>query len=298
MNKNVIVVLSVVMALVLGAGGCVTINPAPASQPPPSPPPNVTPPPISPEAQSPPSWRIPPVVPQEVLSVWNRQPPLESSPADVSGELFLKPNLHAGEGTEAGNMSNDGLSVGYSAFSAGSLQETARFPLKQDEWVDVIVSSLDVPVYCFVEQPGAVSFELQGRTSIPELARPVGFVEVPEDELFKSIIFAVFSGKRLYENHVTSTQKGTLFTSAYRLFACAGAGDYLLYFSNFNRQQGAQITYRVYRLGTTPSWGTTNYFATKLWPWMNRLAQMLISGEISLEEYRKAESEWLRQLMD
>jgi len=144
--------------------------------------------------------------------------------------------------------------------------------------------------------PGAISFALAlvGESCAPVLARRVGD---PEDEQYKSITFAVFCGKRLYENRVNSTPSGTLFTSAYRVFAYSGACDYVLSFSNFNRQKGSEITYRVYNVGIAPDWGDIHY-STTLNPWFNELDQLLISGKISQEEYREAESEWLRQLMD
>jgi subtilase family serine protease len=70
-----------------------------------------------------------------------------------------------------------------------------------------------------------------------------------------------------------------------------------MHFSNFNNQSGAEVTYRVYKLGTTSNWGG-NYSTAQLQPWFNELYQMSITGKISEDEYREAESEWLRQLTD
>ncbi len=300
MHVKAIIVLSALIVLSLCVQGCVAPTNHPSTSSPTS-----SPAPTMPEAQPVASIRTPspPKIPQEVLSIWNLQPPSESSPADLMGELSLKPNpdIAESEATKAGNMSYYVIHTPW--------QDTPRFQLKPNQWVDVIISSLDVPVYCLVEQPGAVSFQLQrihqepgkeGRQIIGGLAAtPAG---VPEDEQFKSITFAVLSGKRLYENHVTNTQGGALFTSAYRLFVGVGSGefadaDYIMHFSNFNRERGAEIAYRIYKLGTTSNWGES-YSAEQLQPWFYELYELSIAGKISDDEYREAESEWLRQLMD
>jgi hypothetical protein len=300
MSRNVIVVLSAMMVLTLCVQGCVV----PTNQPPTSSPASNPAPALS-ETQSAPSRSLPspPKIPQEVLMIWNLQPTLESSPADLTGELSLKPNpdIAEPEVTNAGNISY------YVAHTPW--QDTPHFQLKPNQWVDVIISSLDVPVYCLGEQPGAISFQLQRIHQEPgkECRQTIGGMAVKpvggtEDEQFNSLTFAVLSGKRLYENRVVGTQEGTFFTSAYRLFVGVGSeefadADYVIHFSNFNHQRGAEITYRLYKLGTTSNWGET-YAAEQLQPWFNELYELSISGKLSDDEYREAESEWLRQLAD
>jgi hypothetical protein len=93
---------------------------------------------------------------------------------------------------------------------------------------------------------------------------------------------------------VTGTEKGTIFTTAARIFAWKGATDYWFVFYNFNRQKKADITCLVYKLGITLGWGES-FWDTKMQPWLNDLYYMLVAGKISQEEYDQAEAKWLEQ---
>ncbi len=296
MLGKAIIVSSLLMVLTLCFQGCIVPGNPPSTASPSSSTPAFT------EAQSTPyKWSpSPPKIPQEVLSIWNLQPPSDDSLADLEGEISLKPNpdIAEAEVTNAGDMS---YSVVHTPW-----QDTPNFQLESNQWVDVIISSLNVPIY-FPEQGEGVSFQLQRIYEEPgkQGRQPIGGQTVAqtdanENEQFNSIAFAVSTGKRLYENRVTNSQEGILFTSAYRLFVGAGSeeftdADYIIHFTNYNHQQGAEINYRLYRLGVTSSWGES-YWTTQLQPWLNRLYEMYISGKISQEEYTEAENEWLRQL--
>ncbi len=127
------------------------------------------------------------------------------------------------------------------------------------------------------------------RTGFPQIAQKVG--EPPSRDKGVS---GPFQGKPLYENLVTNTEKGTIFTTAARILAWNGASEYWFTFYNWNRQKVADITCRVYKLGATPGWGNS-FWDAKMQPWLNERYYMLVSGEISQEEYDRAESRWLEQ---
>jgi hypothetical protein len=91
-----------------------------------------------------------PEVPQEVLSLWKSEPASVASPADIQDKITLKPNTASSSAQVSGDIS---LSV----IPAGTWQDSASFYLKEGQWVDVIVSSLDIPIYFNWEEPGAIS---------------------------------------------------------------------------------------------------------------------------------------------
>lgn len=270
MNKVTIIVVSLILALVLGLGGCIPVNPpaAPATESPVPPPVRVT------------TGVPPPEVPQEVLLLWKSEPASKGSTADVEDKITLQPNLATG----TKEVSED-ISLG--VIPKGSWQNSTSFYLKEGQWVDVIVSSLDVPVYYLTEEPGAASLKV---------ARWAEYEGKKVRSMFGQDMgpFSPFYGKLLYQNRVANTEKGTIFTTAARVFAWGGPGEYWFIFYNFSRQKEAQITCHVYKLGTTPGWGE-EYKNTQLQPWLNELYYMLVSGTLTEEEYDRAESQWLKQ---
>ncbi len=292
MNKIATIILTLILAMVVGLGGCVTISPLPETGPPIEPEPTEVAP--APEAASSPTTTAilaGPEVPQEVLLLWKSEPASPASPGDIQDKITLKPNTASGSTP----VSED---ISFSVIPAGSWQDSTSFYLKEGQWVDVIVSSLDIPVYFNWEEPGAISLtagcwtEYEGkkvRSSFPQMGQVVG--ETPSRD---AGVFGPFNGKPLYENLVTSTEKGTIFTTAARIFAWNGATDYWFVFYNWNRQKEADITCYVYKLSTTPGWGQ-GFWGAEMQPWLNELYYMLVSGEITEEEYDEAESRWLEQ---
>ena len=296
MNKVAIIIISLILAMAVGLGGCITINPpapalTPTPTPMPTPVPTPTPTPTPVPTPIPTPTPTPPEVPREVVSIWKSEPASLASPADIQDKITLKPNTASGS-TQA---SED---ISLSVIPAGTWQDSASFYLEEGQWVDVIVSSLDIPVYFNWEEPGAVSLtagcwaEYEGnkvRSGFPKMAQAVG--EPPSRD---TGVFGPFEGKPLYENLVTSTEKGTIFTTAARIFAWHGATDYWFVFYNWNCQKEADITCHVYKLSATPGWGHS-FWDAKMQPWLNELYYMLVSGEITEEEYDEAESRWLEQ---
>ena len=237
----------------------------------------------------------PPKAPQEVTSIWKSEPASVAFPPDIKDRFTLEPNTASGS-TEV----SEGLSI--SVIPRGTFQDSTSFDLEEGQWVDVIVFSLDIPVYFNWQEPRAISLKAEcrpaywsdekrkiGRSGFPITLQIVG--EPPSREMS---VFGPLSGKPLYENLVTSTEEGTIFITAARIFAWEGAGEYWFVSYNWNRQKAADVTCCVYKLSTTPGWGES-FCDAKLQPWLNELYRMKVSGEISEEEYDRAESQWLGQ---
>jgi hypothetical protein len=281
MNRKTIgLMLSLVLLLVVSTTGCITTNPSSIMQP-------TTEPPVKEnEVVSPPEGvSIPPLpeVTPEILSVWKAEPPSETYLPDMSGEIELQPNK-AGE--KNGEVNKEGVTMKVIA-TEGSHQDSEVFYLGEGQWIDIVVSSIDVPVYYLIEKPDAMTFqtvywaEIEGKRVRSTHSANMG-------------IFAPFYGKLLYENRISRTDKGTMFTTASRVFAWGGAGDYCISFMNFSTQKSCQIIYRIYKDGTTPDWGHS-YEDEKLQPWLDKLYQLHTSGKISQAQYDEAESQWLEQ---
>ena len=250
------IILSLLLAIAVGLVGCITIN-TPAATPAPE-------------------------VPQEVLLIWKLEPPTGAYPPNVVGEVTLLPNLASGELVEGG-----AISYGVVA-TAGSSADSMFFHLSEGEWIDVIISSLDTEVYFGAEVPGQAYSEICYDMSTPEV---IGSSSWNWKDISPA---APLYGKLLYENRITQTNQGKAFTTAVRLFAWEGEGDYFLSFINFSSEKGCEIAYRIYQVGTTLGWGRP-YREAKLQPWLNELYQLAISGKISHEEYYRTEAKWLEQ---
>jgi len=283
MNKLAVILLSIILSILVGLGGCVTIVPpaetAPARD-------------EVPQSYTPTSMPVPPEVPRKVISIWKSEPASLASTADIQDKITLIPNTAGGD-----TQVSENLSLG--VIPAGTWQDSTSFYLEEGQWVDVIVSSLDIPIYFNWEEPGAVSLDAScwtwyegkkvGTTILSQMLQPVG--QPPSRDMG---VFDPFQGKPLYENFATSTEEGTVFTTAGRVFASEGATEYWFTFTNWNNQKNADITCSVYMLDVTPGWGKS-MLDTKLQPWLNELYYLLVSGEITEEEYDKAESGWLEQ---
>lgn len=263
------------LAIILIFSGCITVTP-PISPPSPAQPEKPTPTPM------PVSIPTSPKVPQEVLAIWKLEPPSGALPPYVSGEASLSPNLAEGELVEGGEISYGVVAT------AGSCAESIPFHLNSEHWIDVIVSSLDTEVYFGEEKPNSISVSLNKDVSTLEVHGRAGL-----DFAGATGVFVPFYGKVLYGNKITHTSQGKLFTSAARFFVSQGEGEHLLMFTNFNKQRGCNIGYRVYLAGSTPGWG--KFAADKLSPWLTGLYTMCILGKISQEEYYEAEAEWIEQ---
>lgn len=287
MNKVCIVLLTLILTMAVGLGGCITVSP-PGGAPAPAPTPAAAPTP-TPEA-TPSPVPPPPEVPSEVLSIWKSPPVSEAYPPDVSGEVTLLPNRASGDRVERENITLEVF------LTRGAWQDSMDFHLDENQWVDVIASSTDTLIYYLTEEPGAAHLHTKHITwvEVEHSDKPYRQQCSLNPQNLHTDVFLPFYFKTLYENHVTSTDKGPLYTTAIRMFAWRGEGDYCVQFSNFSRKNGCEITYRIYMDGTTPSWGQV-YKETELQPWLNELYYMLVSGEITEEEYDEAESRWLEQ---
>jgi len=240
-------------------------------------------------------WNSPPV--SEVLSQISpgEWPVTISSvlpPPISAGNVTLKPNLVKNKLTESSSGNGD-LEVSFYGFSEGADQMSTKFYLEEGQWMYVVVSS-GVPINFQTTKPGGVSFNSHGWVQVSgyEMGKELGLVDIP------SVSHHPYSEKVIYENRTTSYvgsfYKTTLFSTAALIFAWGGAGDYAFEFTNFNSQKGANIQYRVYKLGATPAWGNT-YANTMLAPWLNELKRLRASGIISEDEYNKAIGQWLEQ---
>lgn len=273
------IILSLILAMALGLSGCITINPPETPSPP------ATPEPVPPPAPAPTSIPAPPDIPQEVLSIWKAEPVSGAYPPDISEHITLLPNLASGEGADYGDISLKVIAT------EGSWQNSLNFNLQEGQWLDVIASSTDTQVYFGIEKPDSVCFKINYDLTTQE---SVGSSSWDYNGIPKDSISAPLYGKTLYENWVINTDEGRMFTTSARLFAWEGAGNYYFDFTNFSSQEGCEITYCVYKYNITPGWGKL-YIETKLQPWLNDLYYLLVSGEITEEEYDKAEREWLEQ---
>ncbi len=220
----------------------------------------------------------PPEVPQEVLLIWKSPPPSGATPA-LSGAVTLEPNKAKPSGQTFEVIS-----------TAGSNKDSEVFYLDEGQWADILVSCSDMPIYYLSEESGAAHLVVCHWATQPDK---------PGEKVRSSFnadmgIFNPFYSRCLYENHITNIDKGPIFTTAVRTFAWCGAGEYFLWVTNFSGETGCQITYQVYKRGSTPGWGE-GYKETKLDPWLHKLGSMWFSGEISKEEYDIAESKWLEQ---
>lgn len=293
-----ILTLTLIILPLTGMLACVELPPAPVPAPttpapeptpivvPPEPAPIVVPPEPAPVAPivvptpepEPSTIPPPPDIPQEVLSIWKSEPVSEAYPSAVSGKVSLKPNKAEWDSDEVFSV----------IATAGSSKDSSSFSLEEGLWIDVIVSSIKTQVYFGIEKPGEAYFEINHR--FPDGGRGSWDCNgIPRES-----VFAPLFGKCLYENRVTDTDEGRVFTTAARLFTWEGAGNYCLHFTNYSSQEGCEITYRVYKGGITPDWGDV-YRETNLQPWLKDLYYLLVSGKITQEEYDEAESQWLEQ---
>ncbi|GAI17983.1 unnamed protein product [marine sediment metagenome] len=165
-------------------------------------------------------------------------------------------------------------------------KDSMVFYLQEGQWVDVVVSSNDFPIYYYSEEPGAASLQ-------------TGYWHKYEDgEMCRAGcesdmgIFAPFYSKALYENR--TTDEGLIFTTAVRLFAWGGPADYFLTLYNWNSQKGCEIIYHIYKQDITTGWGK-DWKETKLDPWLSELGRLWFSGQISKEHYDEAAGQWLEQ---
>ena len=261
------IILSLSLAIILGLSGCVTASP--------------------PGLPSPPLTSIPPPpdIPQEVLSIWKSPPVSGAYPPDVSGKVTLEPNKASKR--SGGSQENEMIEV---IATAGSWQNSRTFHLCEGEWVDIIVSSADLPIYYLTEEPGAMRIVMYCWTEHPEEPN----TKVTCYYTLDNIIFFPFYAKCLYENNIVNTNEGPIFTTAIRMFAWHGATEYWIYFCNYSSQKGCEVTYNIYKGSTTPGWGET-YEETKLQPWLNELYHLHVSGKITEEEYNEAQRQWLKQ---
>lgn len=272
MKRIIIGILTLVLIIspLVGLVGCaedVLFPPFPPSiQPEPEPTSAV------PASESSISIPLAPDIPEGVLSIWKSEPVSETYSPDVSGKVSLKPNKAEWDSDEVFSI----------IATAGSSKDSSSFYLEEGQWVDVVVSSSDLFIYYLSEEAGAISLgsgywaEYEGK-QVRSTYGDMG-------------IFTPFYHKVLYEN----IDKGLLFTSSVRLFAWSGIGDYFLTFTNFSSEEACEITYRIYKGGITPGWGEY-YKETELQPWLLKLGNMWLSGEITKEEYDEAESQWLEQ---
>jgi len=266
------IILSLILVMVVSLSGCITVNPPAASSP------SSTSEP-SPAVTSTSSIPTPPDIPQEVMAIWKAPPVSEASTPDLSGKFVLQTSKGGGETVQEG----PGVSI---QVRHAVTQETTKFYLQDGQWIDIIASS-NVPVYFSNEMPDYVGFCLDYQDAAG--------AEVP---IYNSSTWAAevtpFYFRLLYENRSTSTQGATIFTTAVRMFACGGPGDYHFSFSNVSTQKVAEITYRIYKLGITPGWGQP-FIDGKLKPWFDELYRLFANGTISEAERERATNEWVKQ---
>lgn len=258
--------LTLILIVVVGLSSCVTASPPTTTEP-------TTTEPVTTESEEitiPP----PPIVPKEVLSIWKSEPISLAYPPDTSGKVTLPPSKASVETT--------------ATFSVVTAKDSMVFYLQEGQWIDVVVSSNDFPIYYYSEEPGAASLQTgywhkyeDGGMCRASCGSDMG-------------IFAPFYSKALYENHTTTTDEGLIFTTAVRLFAWGGAADYFLILYNWNSQKGCEITYHIYKQNITTGWGE-GWKEAKLQPWLKELYYLRVSGEITQQDYNKAEGQWLEQ---
>ncbi|GAI79425.1 unnamed protein product, partial [marine sediment metagenome] len=142
MKMNKIAILSIILAMAVGLGGCTTINP-PASPTTESAPAETAPA----TGVAPPTTATtipaPPEVPQEVLLIWKSAAPSGVTP-NLSGELILEPNKAKPSGQTFEVIS-----------TAGSNKDSEVFYLDKGQWADILVSCSDMPIYYLSEESGA-----------------------------------------------------------------------------------------------------------------------------------------------
>jgi hypothetical protein len=311
LNARVIVIIVILLlSFTLGLGSCINVYPSsPQEVTTPTTNPQTTPTPadnqgINPQvtpaptvaATATPTMPDVPAIPSDVLAIWKSEPASESLTPYTAGDVLLKLNTHGNPVVSSSGSGNMGVS--YYAISEGADQTTSKFYLEEGQWIDIIVSSVDVPIYFQNNKPGGVSFDTMGWDPVSgyQLPKVLGLTAIP------NAFHHPYSEKTLYENEATGTYVGstsgheaTLFSTAARIFAPGGAGNYAFVFTNFNSQKGADIQYRVYKLGVTLSWGDT-YANAILAPWLRELRSLQTSGTISKDEYDSAISQWLEQL--
>jgi hypothetical protein len=290
--KRVVVILSVMLVLMLGLSSCTGIYPPP-QQPATTPAPNPqTTPAATPSVTraTNPVLPVPPEVPPEVLSIWKSAPASEALPAYTSGEVTIQPNTASSKESRSGDLS-------YEVISA---QDSTKIYLKEGQWVDILVSSIDVPIY-FLEMTKVAG--MVGEAEKSEAAE-FGVVRVVRETIPLESMeliqdpggLAPFYCRLLYQNRTTRADKSTIFMTAARIFTFGGAGVYYFEFFNFSQQKGCKITYRAYIVGITPGWGLdSDYYKTKYLPWTSNVYSMVNSGAISQQECDKALSQWLEQ---
>jgi hypothetical protein len=304
-SKVILIIVILLLGFTLGLDGCINVYPSspqgistPASNPQSTPTSadsqgissQVTPTPaVVPTAT--PTMPTVPVVPPDVVSIWKSAPASESLTTYAVGKVVLKPNKY-GAPSVSSSSSGD-MNVSYYATSEGAAQTSSSFYLEDGQWIDVIVTSINIPIYFQNNKSGGISFNCMCQDTP---IKPLGLTAIP------TTYHHPYSEKTLYENEATGTYigsvnkyKATLFSTAARMFAWGGAGEYACEFTNFNSQKTANIQYRVYKLGTTPAWGNT-YANQILAPWLSQLRGLQASGTISKDEYDSVISQWLEQL--
>ena len=225
----------------------------------------------------------PPEVPTEVIRIWESNPPTAITQYDSQGALSLELNPYTNEVYTLGS----GLSVQ----DVPKSLESQHFYLSEDQWVDIIVSSVGIPVDYLAgnQESVTISAECWGqyegdrvRTGFPTIAQNAG---EPEERNV-----GPFTGKPLYENAIINTEHGVVYTTAARMVAWNGAGEYWFTFSNWNHQSGTNIAYRIYILTSTPGWMSVN--DNELKAWYQSLYNLLVTKEINQTEYDNAIENW------
>ncbi|GAI25787.1 unnamed protein product, partial [marine sediment metagenome] len=125
MNKVAIIIVSLTLVVVAGLSSCTTTSPSAGV----------------------PTQDGAPEAPQEVLLIWKSEPVSEVYPPDISGEVSLEPNKASERASGESRGDNDGLGItGFEVVAtAGSSKDSMNFYLPECQWIDVIVSSSDLP---------------------------------------------------------------------------------------------------------------------------------------------------------
>jgi hypothetical protein len=202
----------------------------------------------------------PPLAPQEVIAVWKSAPSPSGFPPTISKQITLGKYIR----------DND-----YSYGSIGSFE--------QDQWVDIIVKSVDVPVVFSSPDAGLVSVVLEATTGNQGTLEygPRSWDRIGTDyQMWGSVAVEAggipLMGRYLYMPSgytVTNTETNKIYTTAYRFFITGAAASYefRLTFVNHDPSKTANVTYEVYPLAKTPGW--SNYFDNTLKPWLNLFSQ-------------------------